>query len=760
MNASKQPHKGSNKEPSTQSAKRIYTEKDLASLRSSIFEMGVLNELAVAATKVISSEQMLDLIVKKSMKAVDAEQGSILRVSKSENKVVSTLVRQDDNSKLKHSYNVLTKIIGWVLLNRKSLFIEKLSTEDRFKTNEKETKEIHSVICIPVWYSGEIIGILMMINKKCGEKFNQSDLDLLSIIAIQAGQLIKNAQLQEEALLKSKQAEIARIEKEKITELDELKTRFFTNISHDFRTPLTLIIEPLNKLLADKKSKEYANTFNLMKQNADQLFRLINQLMDLSKLESGGIKVQLIEKDVVGFIKGLISNFQSLADEEDIGLKFQSGEKTYLASFDTDKFERIVFNLLSNALKFTSAGGFVYINLSFSKKKARGNLEQSDHIVLVIRDNGIGIPEKDLKHIFDRFYQSESAQKSIRTGTGLGLALVKQLVNFLKGEISIKSVEDEGTEIIVSLPLGKAHLNEGEFIIEKVGEYSSKVFENYVTDVRRVKKQLHGNTSIREVDPDSEHKILLIVEDNDDLRSFIAENFKDSFSVIQAMNGEIGYQSAIDEIPDIIVSDVVMPEMNGIELCTKIKENEKTSHIPIILLTAKVAVEDKFKGLETGADDYITKPFNIRELSIRINNLIDQRRKLRERFSKEFQLKPKDIIINSVDERFLEKAKNIIEENIANALFSVEDFAGEVGLSTMQLYRKVTALTNLSPNEFIKFTRLTRAKELILKNFGNISEIAYEVGFNNPSYFSECFRTQFGCSPSQLKKTQTSITIK
>ncbi len=760
MKAKKQHQNKLDKDLSEKLTRIAHLEKELTRLHSAVFELGVLNELAVAATRVSSSEQMLDLIVKKCINAVDAEQGSILTVSKSEDKIVSTIIRQDDNSKLKHKYRVKTNIAGWVLLNKRSLFIKELSADDRFITTEEECKDIHSVICIPIWYSGEIIGVLIMTNKKSERIFNPTDLDLLSIIAIQAGQLIKNTQFQEEASLKSKEAEVALIEKEKIIELDEMKTRFFTNISHDFRTPLTLIIEPLNKLLAANRSEENSEIFNLMKQNANQLLILINQLLEISKLESGSIKIQLIEKDLVGFIKGLVSYFQSLADEEDIALKFISEKKSYQTFFDAEKLERIILNLLSNAFKFTEPGGSVSVDLSMIKKKVGEKLQEIDHLNIRVRDTGIGIQEKDLQYIFNRFYQSESTQITRSEGTGLGLALVKQLVEFLKGEISVKSVENEWTEFTVLLPLGKEHLNEGELYLKEDGQYSRTSPEEYILEVPKVKKYLHETNSVEEEVTEGVAKKLLIVEDSDDLRSFIAENFKESYLVLQAENGKTGYQSAIKEIPDIIVSDVMMPLMDGIELCRKLRLDERTSHIPVILLTAKAAAEDKFKGLETGADDYITKPFNFKELSIRIKNLIEQRRKLRERFSEDFHIKPKDIFINSVDEKFLGKAISIIEENIANTSFSVEDFAGEIGLSTMQLYRKVMALTDLPPNEFIKFMRLTRAKDLLLKNFGNISEIGYEVGFNNPSYFSECFRKQFGCSPSDFKKIQPSASHK
>ena len=728
-------------------------EKELYNLRSAVSELKVLNEISLAATKIVSTGQMLDLILKKSIKAVDAEQGSILTVSKSENKIVSTLVRQDDNSKLKHKYHISTNITGWVLLHKKSLFIEELSTDDRFTKTEEECKDIHSVLCVPIWFSGKIIGILLMTNKKSESKFNPTDLDLLSIIAIQAGQLIKNSQLQEEALLKSKEAEVARIEKGKIAELDEIKTRFFTNISHDFRTPLTLIIEPLNKLLSADNNPENKATFNLMRQNANQLLTLINQLLEISKLESGSIKIQLIEKDIVGFLKGIVSYFQSAADERSISLKFVSEKKIFKTLFDAEKLERILLNLLSNASKFTESDGSVSVHLSFSRKDVKGILKEVDHLILKVSDTGIGISKKDLPFIFDRFYRSDLSLVTRSEGMGIGLSLVKQLVDFLKGEISVNSIEKEGTEFTVLIPLGIKHLTEKEFVIQDDEKLFSKSVQDDFPELLNVKKQFTA-TAYRQKDyEEKELKKLLIVEDSDDLRSFISENFKESYFVLQAENGKTGYQTAIKEIPDIIVSDILMPKMDGIELCTKLKEDERTSHIPVILLTAKSAIEDKFKGLETGADDYITKPFNLRELFVRINNLIDQRRKLRERFSKDFHIKPKDIIVNSLDGRFIEKAMSIVDKHISDSDFSVEDFAAEIGLSVMQLYRKITALTDLTPNEFVKFIRLNRSKDLFLQDFGNISEIGYEVGFNNPSYFSECFKKQFGCSPSEFKKS-------
>ena len=753
MKVKKQQIKDKRKDSTETNNKIIHLEQELTSLRSVVSELKVLNEIAVAATKIVSAGQMLDLILKKSIKAVDAEQGSILTVSKSGNKIVSTLVRQDDNSKLKHKYHISTNITGWVLLHKKSLLIEELSTDDRFTKTEEECKDIHSVLCVPIWFSGRIIGILLMTNKKSESKFNSTDLDLLSIIAIQAGQLIKNSQLQEETLLKSKEAEVARIEKEKIAELDEMKTSFFTNISHDFRTPLTLIIEPLNKLLSADNNQENKATFNLMRQNAHQLLTLINQLLEISRLESGNIKIQLIEKDIVGFLKGLVSYFQSAADERSISLKFISEKKINKTLFDAEKIERILVNLLSNAFKFTRPKGSICVSLSFIKKRVEGYSKEVEYLKLIVSDTGIGITKKDLPYIFNRFYQSDSSIVTRSGGVGIGLSLVRQLVDYLRGEICVESTEKEGTEFNVVIPLGRKHLTEKEFVIQDHEKPLRKFVQEYVPEVMKVKKQIIETAYTKKDVGEEEIKKLLIVEDSDDLRSFITENFKESYFVLQAENGKTGYQTAIKEIPDIIVSDIMMPRMDGIELCTKLKEDERTSHIPVILLTAKSAIEDKFKGLKTGADDYITKPFNFKELFIRVNNLLDQRRKLRERFSKEFHIKPKDIIVNSFDGRFIEKAMSIVDEHISDSDFSVEDFASEIGLSVMQLYRKITALTDLPPNEFVKFIRLNRSKDLFLQDFGNISEIGYEVGFNNPSYFSECFKKQFGCSPSEFKKS-------
>ena len=601
-------------------------ESELLGFRSAVEELKILNEIAVAAGKASNIDQTLNIIVQKIIKSVEAEQGLIYLVTPQKD-VFKTFIKQDDTSTLKHSYQISTNITGWVLLNEKPLMIENLSNDKRFNSTEEEKNAISSVLCSPIWFEGKIIGIILMINKRNKKSFSENELTLLSIIAVQAGQIIKNSQMQREAMIKMKEAEIA-----------QLKSRFFTNISHEFRTPLTLILGPAEKLLAESQSDDILKQAGLIKRNAIRLLGLINQLLDLSKLEAGKLKLEASFSNIVSFVKGTTQLFESLAEQKDIKLKVVSEKEIIEIYFDKDKMMKILSNLLSNALKFTSEDGLIEISIKETKK-----LPNAGFIEIKVIDNGIGIPEEELPKLFERFYQVETSQAKKYGGTGIGLALTKELVELHRGFINVSSIPGEGSEFTIELPPGKDHLTEDEIVEEAVIltplERGKNLPELVVDDSFKI-----DSSSLvlqDDIETTEDRMIILVVEDNADLREFIKDSLGNEFEIAEAANGEQGIRKAEKIIPDLIISDITMPMMDGNELTRILKNDEKTSHIPIILLTAKSGQESKLEGLETGADDYLTKPFDTKELQVRIRNLINIRRKLQEKYSSRDFITPK-----------------------------------------------------------------------------------------------------------------------
>ncbi len=361
-------------------------EDEVRRLREAVEELKVLNEIAVAARKATNIDQMLNIIVQKSILALNAEQGSILLVTQNQNDPFTTYIRRDDSSKLQHKYHIGSNITGWVLLNKEPLIIENLAADKRFNSSQEEKNEIHSVLCVPMWYEGKIMGLMIVVNKKDKMHFEENDLTLLSIISVQASQLIKNLQLQEETFQKRKEAE-------KLLELDRIKTEFFTNISHEFRTPLTLIIGPLEKLMSDDQIESVQKQYNLIHNNAKKLLSLINQLLDLSSIDAGKMKLEIEVVDLINFSKGILSSFQSLADDKNIKLEFYSDKESLELHLDKDKMEKIISNLLSNALKFTNVNGHISVSV-FQKDKM---------VEISVADNGIGIGENRYKEYFQPF---------------------------------------------------------------------------------------------------------------------------------------------------------------------------------------------------------------------------------------------------------------------------------------------------------------------------------------------------------------------
>ncbi|WP_340111333.1 hybrid sensor histidine kinase/response regulator transcription factor [Maribellus mangrovi] len=524
----------------------------------------------------------------------------------------------------------------------------------------------------------------------------------------------------------------------KILEIDRIKSRFFTNVSHEFRTPLSLILAPVEELQEGKSrsGKEYKK-LSLIKRNAYRLLDLINQLLDISKIENGNMKQKLVHGDVLEKLHTISGSFSSLAEAKGINFKIHLPLVKKQNWFDPDMLEKIVTNLLSNAFKFTPEAGKVVLSAQYLSE---GFNRASQTIEFSVSDTGPGIPADSLDKIFNLFYQTNETVKNETGGTGIGLSLAHDMVSLLHGEIDVKSEPGNGSRFTVRLPLGINHLNKNEYVI-----IDDKSIKN-VESTQLPEEEISITEEKRAFQTDNEIPLILIVDDNRDLRDLIHEHLI-NYRIDEAIDGSAGLKKAFETIPDLIISDVMMPKMDGIELCDQLKNDERTSHIPIIMLTAKADLENKIEGLKTGADDYITKPFKIKELKARVENLIKLRKQLRERFIREVTLKPKDISITPVDERFLNRAIEIVEHHISYEQFSVGELYTEMGMSRSNFYRKLYALTNQAPSEFIRTIRLKRAAQLLEQNFGNVTEVAYEVGFNHLGYFSKCFKEMFGVVP-------------
>ncbi|MBA4053623.1 MAG: hypothetical protein C0490_02825 [Marivirga sp.] len=560
---------------------------------------------------------------------------------------------------------------------------------------------------------------------------------MLEKAALQAEIEHQTQEIRQQNIQLEEQSEELKVNAEQLKELDKMKSNFFINISHEFRTPLSLILGPLEKYIQENESGQIRLAeLERMHRNARRLQQLINQLLDLAKLESGGVKLNDTRTDFIYFVRVLTASFESLAEIRNIRYEVDIPPHAYETFFDSEKVETVLYNLLSNAFKFTPDGGSIHFRVKLPAENT------TDMVCISISDSGPGIAPEEVDKIFDRFYQVDSSSSREFEGSGIGLSLVKELVSLMKGRIEVSSELKKGSTFNVSLPLKGIFLGSS---LEPTSGLEAQLTENLPAYTLSTLKE---KETLSEGDENSESLVLLI-EDNEDLRNYLKENLEGDYKIIVAENGKVGLEKAYELTPDLILSDMMMPIMDGFTLCTKIREDERTSHIPFILLTARTTIESKLEGLELGADEYMTKPFNIKEIKVRMKNLLEQRKNLRKSYSREITLQPKNISVTSVDERFLNHALAIMEAHIADEQFSVERFAEEIGMSRKNLLRKIKALTDQSVNEFIRNFRLKRAAQLIDGKSATVSEVAYQVGFNNLSYFSKCFKELFGVLPNE-----------
>jgi len=551
---------------------------------------------------------------------------------------------------------------------------------------------------------------------------------------------------------KAKQAIV--LEKEKLIQTENLnskKLQFFTNISHEFRTPLTLIINPLEDILRSKGvSPEIKHKLKTIHKSSSRLSRLINELMDFNKIQFNKIPLKARKIEVVGFTKDVISYFDDEAIARSITLKFDCNEDEIEDWFDTNMLEKIIFNILSNAFKFTADKGFITITVEKSESDdlliINGDAVPS--ISISIKNTGSGINENDLERIFDRFYQVDNLNKAYYGSTGIGLEVVKEFVELHKGTIHVESKEGEGTTFKIIFPAGHSFYNENEIVNEpyRLEKYNKSL----------ITEQDHNGEDDYEIDDEVEENVIktytiLIVEDNVELRTYLKEELSKYYKVIIAENGKKGYELAVQRLPDLIITDVVMPVMDGLQLCKHIKGDLKTSHIPLLMLSAKAMVKDKLEGIDSGADMYLSKPFELDILKSSLAQLITSRQIIFKKFYSGITKFGVDKI-TTLDNEFIQKILHYINENISDPQLSVEFLSEKIFLSRSQLYRKMKTLTGVSVNEFIRNVRLEKAKHLIELGNNNINEITYIVGFTSPSYFAKCYKIKYGYLPTQEKK--------
>jgi len=534
---------------------------------------------------------------------------------------------------------------------------------------------------------------------------------------------------------------LERLNAKKEHEIDLMKLRFFMNVSHEFRTPLTLLSAPLESLMkGDVDHEKTIAYYQLMHQNIQRLKRLIDDLLELRKIDAGFMKMEWKLGNFIDFAQRIFDTFQNYAEKRKMNFTFSADISELFIYFDADKLDKVLFNLLSNAFKYTENGG--KIELLISKQKQNQNtLSDNEYIEMIIKDSGVGISKASMENIFQRFQNTATTKPIDSASTGIGLSLAKELVELHKGKIEVESVENQGSAFKIIIPLYYhnpiAEANNNEMNVEMHDDIDSI---NEDIDIELVKLDKNGNSK----------PLVQIVEDNEDLRAFLTAELSDKYVVLQCVNGEEGLELAKRKIPDLIISDLMMDRMDGISMCKKIKSDEKTSHIPIILLTARHADYLKLNSYKLGVDDYITKPFSVEILKSRVHNLIQQRRKLSAKFSLGIDNLHSLESENSLDSKFIDKFNELIKNNIDNPDLNPTFLASEMTMSRMQLYRKVNALTDQTVNNYIRTIRLNKAAQLLLTTDLQIAEIAFKVGYSEPSNFTKSFSNHFNQTPSQF----------
>jgi signal transduction histidine kinase/AraC-like DNA-binding protein len=536
--------------------------------------------------------------------------------------------------------------------------------------------------------------------------------------------------------LVSKQEEIIRMS-DKAQAANEAKLQFFTNISHEFRTPLTLILAPLEDMLANGKLHfSEKQSLKLVQKNVIRLLRLINQLMDFRKIELDKLKLQATENNIVEFVEDIMETFRVLSDRRNIDFRLVTKEKQLNVWFDVNMLDKVIFNLLSNAFKFTNDNGLIHVHL----------VKEKDTVSIKVDDNGIGMLPDAVDHAFELFYNSEITSQQ---GSGLGLSLSKELITLHHGSIQVTSTRWKGTSFEIILPLGAGHLREHEKI---TGKPNHPVYNDEKIFITELQEPLPATGDAPVTPQTADKRSVLIIEDNDDLRNFLAAKLRHDYDILTAGNGVYGLQQAYDHIPDLVISDIVLPDKDGLHITNHLKTDIRTSHIPIILLTSKTTMNNQIEGMRVMADAYLVKPFNLDFLHETIRSMLKNRDLLREHYTSELQTDKTNRSHRKLDRKFINDFTAIVEGNIGNEQFNAEEICKAMGISRVQLYRKVKALLGVNVNDYIITVRLQKAKYYLAQKELTISQVAFKVGFTSAAYFSTVFKSKFNVTPKEFRE--------
>jgi len=537
-----------------------------------------------------------------------------------------------------------------------------------------------------------------------------------------------------------------------LEEIDRIKSEFFTNISHELRTPLTLIMGPLKAMQEGSYKGDVESLLAMMSNNGNRLLRLVNQLLDLSKLDQGKQGLDLNNCNINQLVQEILANFEASCAAKNITLGFFENQTNIRTTLDREKIRQVLINLVDNAIKFTPGGGSVKVILNVIASWENHQTKFPSAVQIMVKDTGIGIPKSEHANIFNRFYQVNQMDQYESTGTGIGLALAKKLVNLHQGILAVESEPGKGATFTITLPMlsiSNDLQSEGKtFLEDEKQEFAAKP-EREPSIVVNSKSLTHAS---HQSQTSKYREVLLVVEDSTEMRQLIKLTMGQDYDYLEAANGIEGLKVAKEKIPDLIISDVMMPQMDGYGFCKEVLKYPVTAHIPFIFLTAKADNQSQIQGLETGSSDYLIKPFNVRELQLKVRNQLDRINQLKVSYSKQLTIQGDMEIVESLDQKFMKRAVSIVQEKIENQDFTVAELSRQVGMSHTQLYRKLMTLTGHSPSFFIRSIRLKKAAQLILQNYGNTSEVAYAVGFSNLSYFTKCFKEQFGVVPSNFAK--------
>jgi len=561
----------------------------------------------------------------------------------------------------------------------------------------------------------------------------------------------KNRKIEKQRKEITHQRDLLKTMHEKAEQAHRLKIQFFTNVSHEFRTPLTLILGTIDRLENNLKNINAQNSIllSLLKKNSKHLLKLVNQLLDFRKLEEGKLKLYAEYDNIIPFLENIASTFEILAVWKEIDYRFIAEQKEINVWFDKEKLDKTMFNLISNAFKFTPNKG--QIEIIVKKEEMQQTLEKS--VAISVIDTGIGIPNNEIDHIFEPFYVIHEHSRTHSVSSGIGLALCKSYVEMHHGQILVESEIGKGTAFTIYLPLGDGHLSTEEKFLSHSGE--AKIVEPLIELEAEPFELIEKTFTNLEISHKKDKKIILVVEDNQDTRNFLRLLLETEYEIIEAKDGQVGLNKARRLVPDLIITDIMMPKMDGIEMSKQIRNDLRISHIPILMLTAKSSDESRLESYQTGADAFLSKPFNEKILKARIENLLETRKRLRKLFQKNPMTFLQDESMKVQEKSFFEKVVELIEQNLDNSSFSVDQLGQEIGFTRVHLYRKIKALTGKTPSEFIRNYRLQKAADLLKNTDLNISEVAYRVGFESPSYFSKCFHEMFNCTPSEFINNKT-----